>query len=86
MHSFTFPSANAIASQVKDSCTAAPPTLLTPAEGAVTNDLENPSYYWSPVSGINEYLFQIALDDSIFLSGRSRVRHNRMFPTATHPD
>lgn len=58
------PSFNPTARQAHDSCTAAPPTLLIPAQGATTNDLENPSYYWSPVPNITEYVFQIARDSS----------------------
>lgn len=61
---FTAPPIQITAGQPRASCTAAPPVLLTPAEGTITNDLENPSYYWSPVSNITEYLFQIALDSS----------------------
>ncbi|MCE7980383.1 MAG: hypothetical protein DYG89_04270 [Caldilinea sp. CFX5] len=62
--SHSAPSFNPTARQVHDSCTAAPPTLLIPAQGATTNDLENPSYYWSPVPNITEYIFQIAHDSS----------------------
>lgn len=44
-------------------CTASSPTLLTPAEGTVSNDLENPTYTWTVVPGIREYLFQLAADE-----------------------
>lgn len=42
------------------SCTAAPPTLLTPAAGSTSSDLDQPRYTWSIVPSISEYLIQIA--------------------------
>jgi hypothetical protein len=45
-------------------CTAPAPTLLTPAEGTISNDLENPPYTWTVVPGITEYFFELASDEN----------------------
>ncbi|MCB0126435.1 MAG: hypothetical protein KDE58_29465 [Caldilineaceae bacterium] len=45
-------------------CTAAAPTLLTPAEGSISNDLLLPRYTWRVVSGIREYILQIAEEET----------------------
>ncbi|NTU85212.1 MAG: hypothetical protein HGA45_38630, partial [Chloroflexales bacterium] len=41
-------------------CAAAPPTLVSPAQDAVSNDLANPRYTWTTVAGVTEYVFQLA--------------------------
>lgn len=41
-------------------CSAVAPTLLTPAQGAISHDLQNPHYSWSVVPDITEYIFQVS--------------------------
>ncbi len=43
------------------SCTALPPALVAPVN-TTSDDLDNPRYTWAAVSGITEYIFQLALD------------------------
>jgi len=84
-HSLTIPTASVTASQVKDSCTAVPPTLLLSLDGAILNDLENPTYYWSFVPNITAYIFQLASEPTFAnplttegqtaFIGDTRVRH-----------
>lgn len=45
-------------------CAAAAPALLSPAQGAVSNDLENPRYGWRVVDGVDEYVFQLAANSA----------------------
>jgi hypothetical protein len=45
-------------------CGASAPTLVSPAQGATSNDLENPRYTWNAVPGITEYIIQIASDSA----------------------
>ncbi len=45
-------------------CTAEPPTLLTPTQNAITNDIAAPAFTWQSVDGISEYILQIAFDEN----------------------
>jgi hypothetical protein len=54
--------ANGAIRPAQSTCDAPAPVLVSPVD-TVSNDLENPTYLWEPVSGIDEYLFQVALDN-----------------------
>lgn len=45
------------------SCAATPPALIAPVN-TTSNDLDNPRYTWAAVSGVTEYIFQLALDSA----------------------
>jgi len=45
-------------------CSAASPALISPAEGSTSSDLDMPRYTWAAVTGVTEYLFQVALDST----------------------
>lgn len=45
-------------------CAALAPQLLTPANGATSNDLQNPRFTWNRVAGVSEFVFQLAANSS----------------------
>jgi len=52
------------AGRTGQSCAAAAPALVSPAEDAVSNDLDAPRFTWISVLGITEYVLQLALDNT----------------------
>ena len=45
-------------------CALPAPTLLTPAQGATSADLQLPKYTWSAVTGAGSYVFQVSATNS----------------------
>jgi hypothetical protein len=44
--------------------TIAPSVPVTPAQGATSNDLQYPIFIWDAVSGVSQYAFELAYDDT----------------------